>query len=85
MSFGSSHFSKLVHFARRKLEGMPRRSDDEEDVALGAMNSFFQGMQDRRFPSVANRDDLWKLLLTITARKACRPPPPAHGRQTGRR
>lgn len=65
------YFAKLVQYAKRKLDGLPRRADDEEDVALSAMNSFYQGMAGGRFPTVGNRDDLWKLLLTITARKAC--------------
>jgi DNA-directed RNA polymerase specialized sigma24 family protein len=64
------YFAKLVHYARRKLGGLPRRAADEEDAALSAMHSFYRGMAARRF-AVADRDDLWKLLVTITARKAC--------------
>ena len=64
------YFAKLVRFARKKLEYMPRREADEEDVALSAMHSFCQGMANRRFPKVDDREDLWKLLITITARKA---------------
>jgi DNA-directed RNA polymerase specialized sigma24 family protein len=64
------YFAKLVHYARRKLGGLPRRAADEEDAALSAMHSFYRGMATRRF-DVTDRDDLWKLLVTITARKAC--------------
>ena len=64
------YFDKLVRYARRKLEGLPRRAADEEDVALSAMQSFCRGMMARRFQKVEDRDDLWKLLVTITARKA---------------
>jgi RNA polymerase sigma factor (sigma-70 family) len=67
----ASYFEKLVRVARRKLEGLPRRAADEEDVALSAMHSFCRGMADGRFKKVDDRDDLWKLLVTITARKAC--------------
>jgi DNA-directed RNA polymerase specialized sigma24 family protein len=63
-----AYFDKLVHFARRKMGGLPCRAADEEDVALSAMHSFCQGMADHRL-EVADRDDLWKLLVTITARK----------------
>jgi DNA-directed RNA polymerase specialized sigma24 family protein len=66
-----SYFSRLVSFARRKLEGLPLRAADEEDVALSAMYSFCRGMERHRFDHVHDRDDLWKLLVTITARKAC--------------
>lgn len=64
------YFGKLVRLARRKLEGMPLRDVDEEDVALSAMKSFYQGMLEHKFDALAGRDDLWKLLVTITARKA---------------
>jgi DNA-directed RNA polymerase specialized sigma24 family protein len=66
------YFDKLVRYARRKLDGMPCRSTDEEDVALSAMNSFCRGMVEQRIEHVKDADDLWKLLLTFTARKACK-------------
>lgn len=65
-----SYFEKLVHLARRKLERLPRRAADEEDVALSAMQSFYQGAVEGRFPQLNDRHDLWKLLVTITTRKA---------------
>jgi DNA-directed RNA polymerase specialized sigma24 family protein len=67
----AQYFGKLVQYARRKLDGLPCRIADEEDVALSAMNSFCQGMAKQRFDEVNDREDLWKLLVTITARKAC--------------
>ena len=33
------------------------------------MNSFFRGVARGRFPRLDDREDLWKLLVTITARK----------------
>ena len=63
------YFGRLVRFARRKLTDLPHRTFDEEDVALSAMFTFFRGMEEGRFAHVAGRDDLWKLLVTITARK----------------
>jgi DNA-directed RNA polymerase specialized sigma24 family protein len=65
------YFDKLVLYARRKLEGLPRRAADEEDVALSAMQSFCRNMAAHRFDEVADGEALWKLLVTITARKAC--------------
>jgi hypothetical protein len=39
---------------------------DEEDVALSAMNRFYQASQEGRYPELADRDGLWRLLLQIT-------------------
>ena len=64
------YFDKLVRLCRRRLEGLPRRVADEEDVALSAFQSFCDGLQRGRFPKLEDRDDLWKILVTIAARKA---------------
>lgn len=63
------YFDKLTLYARRKLLAMPRRAADEEDVVLSAMNSFFEGAKKGKFQP-RDRDELWKLLATITVRKA---------------
>jgi DNA-directed RNA polymerase specialized sigma24 family protein len=67
-----NYFEKLVRLARRKLDQVPRRAVDEEDVALSAMHSFYRGMEGGRFDCLSDRNELWKLLVTITARKACK-------------
>jgi DNA-directed RNA polymerase specialized sigma24 family protein len=64
------YFRLLVARARAALAGAPRRAADEEDVALSAFDSFCRGAEQGRFPRLADRDDLWCLLLTLTARKA---------------
>jgi DNA-directed RNA polymerase specialized sigma24 family protein len=64
------YFQRLVGLARKKLEGLPRRAADEEDVALSAFDSFCRGAGDGRFPQLVDRDNFWRLLVTITARKA---------------
>src|SRR5712692_10097078 len=63
-------FERLVALARKKLRGIPRRAADEEDVALSALDSFCRGAKRGRYPQLADRDDLWQLLVLITARKA---------------
>jgi len=65
----NDYFGKLARLARRKLDGLPQRDFDEEDVALSAMYSFCQGIAKHKFDRIQNREDLWKLLVTITARK----------------
>jgi DNA-directed RNA polymerase specialized sigma24 family protein len=67
-----SYFQRLVGLARRRLQGTPRRAADEEDVALSAFDSFCRGAEQGRFPQLLDRDNLWRLLVTITARKASR-------------
>ena len=64
------YYDKLVQLARRKLGPMGRRASDEEDVALSAFHSFYRGASQGRFPKLNDRTDLWKLLVTITCRKA---------------
>ena len=65
------YYARLVALARSKLRARPRAAaEDEEDAALSAFNSFCAGAERGRFPRLADRDDLWKLLVVITARKA---------------
>jgi RNA polymerase sigma factor (sigma-70 family) len=61
---------QLVHLARQQTRSLPRRVADEEDVALSAFDSFCRGAAEGRFPRLRDRDNLWRLLVTITARKA---------------
>lgn len=63
------YFNRLVRFVRTRFSDLPRRTADEEDFVLSAMDSFCQGLQKGQFRALTNRDDLWKLLVTITARK----------------
>ena len=64
------YFPRMVALARRRLHGAGRREADEEDVALSAFHSLCQGAVQGRFPRLADRDDLWQLLVVITVRKA---------------
>lgn len=64
------YFAQLVHLARGRLQGASRAVADEEDVALSAFHSFCLAAENGRFPRLQDRDDLWKLLVTITERKA---------------
>ncbi len=63
------YFEKLVRLAGSRLPGHARRAFDEEDVALSAFQSFCAGIGRGQFPHLADRDDLWRLLATITTRK----------------
>jgi DNA-directed RNA polymerase specialized sigma24 family protein len=65
------YFPQLVRLARARLTGVRKGAADEEDVALSAFASFCRGIEKGRFPDLTDRSDLWKLLVVITARKAC--------------
>jgi DNA-directed RNA polymerase specialized sigma24 family protein len=64
------YFPRLVELARSKLRATSRRVADEEDVALSAFDSFCAGAEQGRFPDLKDRDNLWALLVIISARKA---------------
>jgi DNA-directed RNA polymerase specialized sigma24 family protein len=64
-----AYFERLASLARRHLKPEVRRAADEEDIALGALDSFFRGVAAGRFPRLEDRHDLWRLLLAITLYK----------------
>lgn len=64
------YFDGLLVVARKKLGNAPRRSFDEEDIALSVFECLRNGAADGRFAEMRDRTDLWKLLVTITQQKA---------------
>jgi DNA-directed RNA polymerase specialized sigma24 family protein len=64
------YFERLARLARARLGSAPRGPSDEEDIALSVLDSFFRGAAAGRYPDLKNREDLWRLLITITTRKA---------------
>ena len=64
-----AYFTRMVKLARHRLDAAPRRAADEEDVALSAFHSLCLGAQEGRFSRLADRDNLWSLLVAITAHK----------------
>jgi DNA-directed RNA polymerase specialized sigma24 family protein len=65
------YFHRLVHLARSRLRATRRAGavEDEEDAALSAFDSFCRGAAAGRFPQLADRDGLWRLLVVMTLRK----------------
>jgi DNA-directed RNA polymerase specialized sigma24 family protein len=64
------YFVSMVQLARKRLRLAPRGAADEEDIALSAFDSLCRNAADGRFPQLMDRDDLWRVLAVITARKA---------------
>jgi len=63
------YFRDLLELARNNLNKRIRRREDEEDVLQSMYKSFCLRQQRGEF-ELAGRDALWKLLVTITLRKA---------------
>jgi DNA-directed RNA polymerase specialized sigma24 family protein len=66
------YFRRLQGLARLKLPAALRQNGSDEDVALAAFASLWRGTEAGRFPELASREHLWRLLVVITARKAYR-------------
>jgi DNA-directed RNA polymerase specialized sigma24 family protein len=64
------YFQRLVGLAHKKLRDLPRRALDEEDVALSVFDSFCRGARQGQFPQLLDRDNLWRVLVVLTSRKA---------------
>lgn len=63
------YFDRLVKMVRTKMHGQNRAVSDEEDIALSVFDSFYSAVGKGRFPDLTDRDDLWRLLLRLAARK----------------
>ncbi|HEX8199078.1 MAG TPA: ECF-type sigma factor, partial [Isosphaeraceae bacterium] len=62
---------RLVRLARARLRttGRPGAEADEEDAAKSAFHTLCRGAAQGHFPDLNDRDDLWRLLVVLTARK----------------
>jgi DNA-directed RNA polymerase specialized sigma24 family protein len=65
----AEYFDKLMRLIRNRLGTLPLRMADEEDIALSALNSLYEGAAAGRFPRLDDSGDLWKILVTIACRK----------------
>jgi DNA-directed RNA polymerase specialized sigma24 family protein len=61
---------ELVRLAQQKLRGLRHASADAEDVVLSVFDSFVRGIGREQFPRLDGRDDLGKILVTMTLRRA---------------
>jgi RNA polymerase sigma factor (sigma-70 family) len=64
------YFERLVRLARQRLGSTPRRVADEEDVAVSVFRCLCAGAERGRLAEIEHRDDLWRVLVTMTMRKA---------------
>jgi len=64
------YFGQIVRLVRSRLPSHVCRAADEEDVALSALHRVVGGIEEGEFDKLACRDELWKLLVAISRRKA---------------
>ena len=65
-----NHFcGRIQSLARTRLDALTRRVYDEHDAANSAFHSLCKGIESGRFSDLNDRDNLWRLLTVITARK----------------
>lgn len=64
------YYERLVRLAKNRLRPSERRVLDEEDVVIEAFNAFFQALESNGLSGHENRDDLWRMLVTIADNKA---------------
>ncbi len=59
----------LYAAAQKKLNSATKRVYDEQDAAQSAYHALCAGVAAGRYPDLADRTGLWRLLLAITSRK----------------
>lgn len=62
-------FPRLLRYSRSRLPENLRKALDEEDVALSTFKSLYRNAKRGALQQVQSRDELWKLLTCIAARK----------------
>jgi DNA-directed RNA polymerase specialized sigma24 family protein len=61
---------RLVRLARKQLKFIQDRTYDAEDLAQSAFGELHRGIDAGNFSALANRKQLWKLLVTISLNKS---------------
>ena len=63
------YFQRMAALARQRLGNDGRRVQDEHDIAICVFKSLCEGAGRGDLAGLDGRDDLWRLLATITVRK----------------
>lgn len=63
-------YPRLLGIARSILGNSRRRNSEPEDAVQSALGSFWRKLEAGAWPEAIDGDDLWGLLITMTARKA---------------
>ncbi len=65
----SRYFRDLMIQARLRMSNIPKAAYDEEDAALSTFYVLWQKLENGSYSEVADRHDLWNLMLTMLVRK----------------
>jgi DNA-directed RNA polymerase specialized sigma24 family protein len=63
------YYRKLMELARSRMGDGDRTVVDEEDIANSVLATVCRNAQNGRFPELADRHQLWHLLLKVTRQK----------------
>ncbi len=63
------YFAQLMAQARARMSNLSPAGYDAEDAALSTFNVLVSRLRDGHYPALADRDELWQLMLTVLARK----------------
>ena len=66
------YFSQLMKVARSRMATLPRAAYDEEDAAISTFRVLCQQLREGNYPDLADRDELWRLMLKVLLRKVSR-------------
>ena len=64
------YVARVEGVARPLLVGLAPGAGDEQDVAQSAFHAFCEAAANGQAPQLGSRDELWRLLATISRRKA---------------
>ena len=64
------YFEPLSLFAKSKIPARNRRIVDSEDIASSAIDAFQNAVRAGKYPSLKNREHIWKFLVTIAGRNS---------------
>ena len=60
---------RLINLGKRQMQSISKACSDEEDLAQSAFYALCSSIQDGRYQDLADRDEIWKLLVTIALNK----------------
>lgn len=61
-----AYCQRLVALAKQKLASQNCRVNDEEDVAINVFAALCRNAEKGLLPDIQNRDDLWRVLFSMT-------------------
>lgn len=66
------YFRQLMAQARMRMSNVSKVSYDEEDVAISTFHVLCKKLNEGHYAAVADRQELWQLMLRVLIRKICR-------------